>query len=440
MIGFRAAGWIRNMSMRGRLMGACAVALAALLILGAAPGFSGPSSVPLGRVSKERFVRQVVASGTLKAVKASPINTPSGAEKPLRLAWIIEDGNPVKAGEPIARFDPTDFENQLADGQAQLDTVKQKSRKAGAESDTTMKNLERDASQAALDLDFASSAQSKDPRIFSRMEIVKSELDVELARSRKEHAGAQKEIREKLARADENLLEIEGRKAGLAIRQAQQGLKSLEVLAPNDGYVSLQRDWNGATPRVGDVWWPGSKLGEIPEMGSMEAEIYVLEADAGGLAKGKRAWVTLDSKPEPRLEAQVSRVDALAKPRIPYVPVQYFGATLSFLKPAPMQMKPGERITVLVTLDEIPEALMVPREAVFERGGKKIVYRKEKWGRFAPSEVALGSADLGRVVVLKGVEEGDWVALCDPTRREVGSGAAEKKAGHPAAPQPGGGR
>ena len=48
----------------------------------------------------------------------------------------------------------------------------------------------------------------------------------------------------------------------------------------------------------------------------MQAEVYVLEADAGGLLPGQTATVTVESAPGVTCPARIARVDALAKPRI----------------------------------------------------------------------------------------------------------------------------
>ncbi len=59
----------------------------------------------------------------------------------------------------------------------------------------------------------------------------------------------------------------------------------------------------------------------------MEAEVFVLEADAGGLAVGQPAEVVIvEARPERDVHRRRSTTSTtLAKPRIRGVPVQYFG-------------------------------------------------------------------------------------------------------------------
>jgi multidrug efflux pump subunit AcrA (membrane-fusion protein) len=97
------------------------------------------------------------------------------------------------------------------------------------------------------------------------------------------------------------------------------------------------------------------------------------------------------------------------------VPVQYFGVMLELERTDPALMKPGQRVQADLSLDEQSDVLSVPRQAIFEREGRPVVY-VGRGRRFKPRPVELGTAGLGRVVILSGLEEGERVALRDPTR------------------------
>jgi HlyD family secretion protein len=209
------------------------------------------------------------------------------------------------------------------------------------------------------------------------------------------------------------------------------------VAAPHDGVLILKRDFHGDPLRVGDPVWNGQPLAEIPELSEMEAEVFVLEADAGGLAPGKRATVVLESRPDVAWPAEIRRVDPLAKPRLRGSPVQYFAVLLKLARTDPQAMKPGQRVRATLFLEERKDAIALPRQAVFEEDGKKIVYVR-RGADFAPVEVTLGPASLGRVVIERGIAPGDEVALVDPTRpapsEEKPGAGAESGAGAPGVP------
>jgi len=388
--------------------------------------------VPTLVVSARPFERLVAAEGNLEAVEATPVTAPIEAQGQLKVAWLVPDGTPVKAGDVVVRFDPSEMERSLRDGQS--DKTATESRITGMRADTggVIRNLERDAALAREELRGADRYKVDDPDVFSRQEIIRSEIDRTLATQRIDTADKVRSIRQDVAKVDLDLLDIERRKAGIAIDRASKGLDALEIKAPHDGILVYKRDWRGDITRVGDTVWPGEPVGEIPELKTMQARVYVLEADAGGLAKGLSAAVVVEAHPGLSYKAKIKKVDTLAKRRTGWIPVQYFGATLELDATDAAVMKPGQRVRAVLALDARPDAFSVPRNAIFEKNGKKIVYKLE--GRaFAPVEVTLGPAAVGRVVVEKGLAEGDEIALRDPLAAAGDEQAQAASGGSPTA-------
>lgn len=409
------------------------IALGAFLPLTRSFGASG--DVPVLTVEKQPFVRRVPAQGNLQAVRATPVSVPMGAPGPFRIGWLAPDGSRVKAGEVVIRFDPSAIEKQLVDAEDDLRGARLKIGKSEVESSNQLRKLERDAEMARIELENARQFAKKDEMIYSRGEIIESTIDQSLVARREEHAREAQRTQRQLSGTELALLQIELRQADAKIQQARRALQALAVTAPHDGVLILKRGWRGETPRVGDTVWNGQPIAEIPDLSTMEAEVFVLEADAGGLTAGKRATVALESNPSAAHEATIERVDALAKPRIPGSPVQYFAVTLKIARTDPRVMKPGQRVRSTLFLEERKEAVLVPRQAVFESEGKMIAYRR-KGGGFEPVEVKLGPSSMGRVVVESGLAPGDVLALRDPTRRpdEPAETSEEGSSTAPAAP------
>ena len=374
------------------------------------------------KVQPTQFTRRVTAEGTLKAVKATPITAPHDAPQALKVAWIADDGALLEKDDVIVRFDSTDFENMLLRGNEDRSTASNKLTKAGAEASATRTNLRRDSKLAQSELDAAKRFTFDDAEVFSRYARIEAEVDQGLASHKKTHAEEVLVVRDSLARVERDLLSIEDRKAGMKITQAQQGLRALQVVAPHDGILVLSRSWRGDMPRIGDMMWRGQPIGEIPELVSMKAEVFVLEADAAGLAVGQKAVVTLESNPDVSFPGKIQSVDKMARPRIPRQPVQYFGVTVELERTDAQFMKPGTRVRAVLELENQASAFAIPRQAMFEKEGKKLVYRK-RGERFEPVEVTIGSSSAGRVVVTKGLIAGDEIALEDPEQQE-GEGSA----------------
>jgi len=268
---------------------------------------------------------------------------------------------------------------------------------------------------AGREFDDARSFQITDTEIYSRFEIATSAIDAELAAHRKQHADAVALARHEVTRSELDLLRIERRRAELDRQRALDTLSQLELRAPHDGLVLLSRRWNNLPPRVGDAVWPNEKLAEIPDSASLEAEIWVLEADAGGLAVGLTASVRLEGRQEVTA-ARIRQIDAVAQPRQRGTQVQYFGAVAELERTDASFMKAGMRVAARILVMERPAALVVPRQAVFDREGTRIVFRRSAWGRFSRVPVEYEAVGPDRVAILSGLEPGDVIALVDPER------------------------
>jgi multidrug efflux pump subunit AcrA (membrane-fusion protein) len=403
-------------------------ATGARLLRGAGPRHAGVATYT---VARQRFVRRVTAEGNLRAVKATRLTAPrtgGGRMGPLKIAWLLPDGTQVKAGDVVVRFDPSDPEKQLRDGQADLESASTKLREENVKSSAAVAGRNTDAQLASDELDQTRKLTAKDSTIFSRNQIIESEIDEHLAAAKQTHAERAKQIELRLARSNAAVIGVERQKAELAVSHAQTALQAMAITAPTDGIFVIQRDWRGAMPKLGDSLWPGQTVAEIPELEAMEASVYVLEIDGSGLAEHQKADVVIEARPDRVFHGQIRLVDKLAQPRQMGSPVQYFGVTIQLGTTEREIMKPGQRVRATLVLDQ-EDALVVPREAVLDRDKQTVVYRLAAAG-FEPVPVELGPASSGRVVITHGLSAGDVIALRDPTAApgQAGSGSGRAAA------------
>lgn len=420
----RGAGLLR----RPRLLALAALPVL-LLLAGARLTLKlEPDSVATFTVHPGRFLREVEARGTLKAVKATPIVVPPQSRRPQKVAVLAADGTLLKAGDLVVEFDPYDAQREAADSHADLSAARAKIEKADAEGRKNERSIEIDREVARDELTRAETFKLTDEKLFSRHDIIESRLSRELAATKLDVSGKRLGASRELSNADRALGRIDAAKANLKLDQARQSLATLRVTAPHDGLLVLERNWRGETAFVGDTLWPGQKIAELPDLSQLEARVFVLEADGAGLKPGLPARIAIEGRPGEEHEAQVARVEPLAKTTAWQSPVRYFEAALALARTEPAFMKPGQRVRAIVRLEQAEGVLAVPRGAVFDRDGKRVVYRRQG-GVFVPREVTIGRQSVSRVVIDKGLVAGDVVALRDPTAKrgggaETGTGAA----------------
>ena len=410
------------------------VVIAVLGVAGAAAwmlhgrGGDDAPTIPTFIVAHDSLVRRVTADGNLRAVKATPLTVPktSGEGGGMKIAWLASDGSRVRKDDVVVKFDPTDPQKRLADGRADLESADAQAVAEQIKSRAAVAARDGTAALASRELEQRRKFRTTDKDIFSRHQIVESEIDEKLATARKDHAERTKQVERSLSRSKAALIVVEQNKAKLAIEHATSALESMEIRAPHDGIFVLQRNWRGEAPKIGDQLWPGQAVAEIPLLDAMEVEAFVLEIDGDGLAVNQPAEITIEARPDTVYRGKVRLVDKLAKPRVDGVPIQYFEVVVALDRTDAAVMKPGQRVHARLTLDQ-EHALVVPRQAILAKDGKNFVYRRTPSGEFEAVIVGLGAATSGRVVVKTGLATGDAIALRDPTRsldQALGSGSA----------------
>jgi HlyD family secretion protein len=437
----RQAGYARVM-----VIGAVGAAVVggALLAWGAFSRLNNRNAeVPLLELQPAPFSRVVTAEGYLRPVKATPLTAPNRG-RALLIAWMAEDGAQVKKGEVVVRFDSEEATRALADGEADREAALSRIQREQLQVQSALSERTRAASLTQEEMRQASELGKKDPRFFPRNEVIESEIDEGLLKARLDQTQLARNVEKRLGDSRVALLAVDREKADREAQRAARTLESLEVRAPHDGTFVIQRwGWGQRVLQAGDRAFASMRVGEVATNDRMDAEVAVLEADAGGLVPGKEAKVVLDARPDVIWKAKVKKVDPFPKAKHPEVPTQYFGALLS-IQGNTAGVKPGQRLTASIVLDQLPQALAVPRQAIFRNDRGTYVFRRRGFrGDFEKVLVTLGSGTVGRVVVAGGLSPGDRIALRDPSRTadELASPPAGSRAPMgQAPPAEGGGR
>lgn len=375
-------------------------------------------------VKPSTLVREIEALGALRPVKATLITPPSDLQEQLKIVFLEEDGATVKKGAVVVRFDDGDFRRRFAREEFSGRDANTKLAKERTLIDATQAERVRSTAIAEREQGLLNQFQQKDTEIFSRHQIVESEINQGLQTSKVDYAKSAQRIDRQIAQARLGLLAVDQTKATFQMRQAAKALSKLEVLAPNDGVFVLERNWAGEAMQVGDVVWSRQTIAQIPLLDAMEAEVFVLEADADGLEAGRSATFVLDAAPNRLFSAKVKRVDSIAKRRYSGVPTQYFTVILSLSEVDTHLLKPGKRVSAKLNLGSV-QGLVLPRQVVFEKDAHFFVFRQQPNHDFVQVPVKLGATTAGRVLIRAGLRAGDQVALTDPFASQIETPGAE---------------
>ncbi len=403
--------------------------LVAIAALGGAIAIAVPrlpaarAAVPTARVTKGPLKLTVHAIGDLRAGRSMTLVTPPVGGM-LRIVHLVQTGVPVKAGDVVVEFDPADQHYALEQAQLEL-----------AEAEQEIVRMKADAA--------VQRAQDRTALLTARFDVRRGELDVagnefmtaidaqknvlSLDEAKRRLAQLQEDVKSRVATSDASLAVVQERrtKAQMAMQRAQMVIDSLVLRAPIDGVVSVKENREGqmmfypgmtiAEYRQGDSVWPGRPIADVIESGRMEVRAKVAESDRANLAPGQTAAVSIDSLPGETFTVKVGALAGLAS-RASFLETasiqRQFDATFQFDRPDP-RFKAGSSARVVIEGREVPDALHVPRQCVFEKAGKTHVFVKQG-DRFERQEVTVAHRTESRVAI-EGLAEGTEVALVDPT-------------------------
>jgi hypothetical protein len=184
--------------------------------------------------------------------------------------------------------------------------------------------------------------------------------------------------------------------------------------------------------KSGDQAYPGRTIAVIQDVELMEIQSRVTENDRGSLDVGLPIDARVDSQPLKRFSGKIKSLalSAGSSSSVSFLldylegmSTRSFDATFE-LDPEGEVLNPGVTTRVTINATRVEDALSLPRQALFQKAGKDIVFLKQAEGWHA-QEVHIKYLTESRAVI-EGLAEGTEVALVNP---ELQKGKTGRKAG-----------
>ncbi len=380
---------------------------------------AAPVEVPVAKVRRGDFVISVRTRGEIRATHSQIISAPQVPS--LQITRLAESGRPVKKGDVIVEFDAAQQEQTYLEKNTSVRTVDSQivqtkaSHRITNEMDgmnlmTSQFNLER----AKLD---ASKAE-----VVSEIEGAKSRIDVGISEGELGQVHTTIGSHKTSQSADIERLDQQRDKTVRDVDRAKGYLSKMVVRAPNDGIVSLlpnfrsQGSWGQAPPpfKEGDRAWTGAAIAEIPDLSEMRIDLKLDEVDRGKLRAGMPVRIRVDAIPDREFEAKLDWISPIAAVvwRGPGMTDKTFPAQGTLKKVDP-RLRPGMSATAEILIESEPNSLLIPSRASFSTNGKPSVYI-QRGGGFQVHGIEVGKRNETDIVVVKGLKDGDVVALENP--------------------------
>ncbi len=403
------------------------VGLAALVVAGASFGavrlVRNAPNIPTAEVKRGEFVDQIQVRGEVKAQKSVVLNAPA-VNVEIQIIKLVRNGTLVKKGDVVVQMDVSKLQQTLAQKRSEVKQAEAEIEQARAKARLLEEQDMTDLQRAHYDVERAKLEVSK-AEIISRIEGEEKKLELANAEQKLKEAeqklksdrdGADADVKSKMRKRD---------KARFEVQQAERDIAQMTLRAPAEGMVSLLPNWraggffsdNAPEFREGDRAWSGAGIAELPDLSTLQLRARIEEADRGRLKPGQTATMRVDAVPDKEFTARVAEISPLAKTDFSgWPPKKNFDLALQLDQLDP-RLRPGMSATARVAVERLPDSILVPPEALFQKSGNTVAYVLNG-SKFEERGTEIARRGEKQVAVARGLKPGERVALKDPTAEE----------------------
>ena len=340
----------------------------------------------LALAEEQTIARQVTATGRVipaansQAVVAPPVGGIISSRTLPRVGQQVAQGQTIAVIQQVA--------TSVEQAQVRAAAASLSLEHARLEADRRTASGEVEAARVRLDLATREAARAQrlyERKAFSERQMQAAEADLKAAKATYDAA---------VKRLDAlgNSPATESSKGSVGSANA-----SYTIRAPLSGYVTK------VTKAVGEQVAPGEAIVEISNLNTVWVEAPIFEKDLSRLAGNVAATFTTPAYPGQEFKGTVVDIGAVIDEQTRAAKVIFQlpneGRALRLGMQANVRLDAGEQVT----------AMMIPKEAVLEHEGKKIVYVLLSGEEFERREITIGDELGGRVAVLSGLNQGERV-------------------------------
>lgn len=312
---------------------------------------------------------------------------------------LIEEGSPVKVGDPILILSNDNLDLQILNSEAEL-----------AEKENILRNTQIQMEQQKLDvrqnvLEYGTNVdrlrrafeQQKalyEDKLIAKEDYLKAEEDYKLALQKYELI-RERSKQDSLYRGTQiNRMEESLENMQLNMQMIRKRKSSLIVKAPIDGELGL------LDVVLGQSILSGTKIGQINSVGTYKVEAQIDEHYIDRVTAGLEAT----------FERQGDTFSTVIRKVYPEVRDGKFKADFKFDGEQPDNIRAGQTYYLNLQLGQPEEAVIIPRGTFYQKTGGKWIYVVNKDGNKAVRrEIRIGRQNPQYYEVLEGLEPGEKV-------------------------------
>ena len=383
--------------------------------------------VPEAVVEQGTFYIDIYEEGEIEAINSINIASPNIPWRfgNLKISAIVNDGKQVQAGDTLIAFDPSEVRKAILDYEDRLIVSKAELEKMQAQHELDMESLNADYEVTRISHEItrmqleAASHESEIKRREIQLNLDKA--DISLARAKEQIENRRKIQAEEMKQKRLSIRQDEER-----LEEAHRTLDKLSVIAPAPGIAIISRNWSTNNKfQMGDQCWSSQQIIQLPDLSKLKAKVNINEIDISKVTRGLKVQIRPDAFSDSTFTGYVSTVANLAQNKDNKSSIKVFPIEI-VINEYNKNLLPGLTVSCRIIVDEIPDVVYMPIEALQIEGDKSYVFKKTMGG-YEKVEVLTGLTNSDYVIIESGLGKGDKVALVDPVTLEQKEDKKEKK-------------
>ena len=374
----------------------------------------------LVEAQRGKFDVIVTTTGELQAENSVKINGPMGLRKiriwNVKITDLIPEGSLVDSGDYVGQLDRTEAVSKLKDMESELE--KAESNFIKVQLDTTLEL--RQLRDNLINLKFAmEEAQIKleQSKFEPPATIRQAEIDAEKAGRNYKQTLENYKLKVEQANAKMNEVNIELNKKKREIREIQEIMNEFDITAPKPGMLIYYREWDGERRKVGSMistWNP--VVATLPDLTSMISVTYINEIDFSKIEKGQPVEIGVDAFPEKKYTGEVNNVANIGE-QMPNNDAKVFKVEIK-VHESDSILRPAMTTSNAIVTASFEDVVHIPLEALHNNDSLTYVIKEEGFKK-VKQIIKPGKANENRIIVSKGLKEGDKILLTDPENEET---------------------
>jgi len=373
-------------------------------------------------VSRGNFEEVITCKGEINSVRPIEINLPKYFENSrefsssFKILRIVDEGTQVKKGDFIAQLDPNNLMSNMRSYTQDLERRVADLNNSIIDSTVRLTQLREGIRESLLDLEYIkidldmSIYESEAAQRQTKMNYDKSVIAIE--KKKRDYLLEKNKVKVGIQRQQDN---VESRKK--IIDKYKIAMDSCTITSPGHGIVMIAKSplEGGKYKRDSYIYSFMPLIAILPNMDSVNSEVYVREIDISKIAINDTARISFDALEGVTLRGKVVWKNSLAEDKKDY-DMKVFKVALRLEESNP-GLKPAMSSNNDIIINKLNDVITVPDKTLFTESDGTYVHLRNGI-KISKHKVTTGPSSKGFTVVTEGLKEGDKILIGQPAKNK----------------------